>query len=189
MRKTLLTVSAAAFAWLLISVSSVHATETTLYGNGYFTNGNNGPASVSFVATGDLYSGSGPNSVFNITGITGSVDENGTLYSISSINPTTGPGVVTYYYDGDVCYVGSGGCSYDNLLSLASPNVDINGLDFFLNNGNNVGLYTGSFYDFTDFTYAYGGLNVSETPEPRSALLFGTGLLAIALFMRKRLCL
>jgi hypothetical protein len=186
-----------AFISLFATISPTNASQTT-----FDLTGTVDGDSINLVLTGTL-APSGDNGsasgitltapVYDITGATGTI--NG--ISVTGVLANCLPGACN-----------NGVFTWDNLLSASSPYLDDYGLGLSLRDGTQADIYGGGvfgstvaqtlyYYDPSDgFSDngngpAIANLKVIDppnvAPEPASVLLFGTGLLAIAVVMRKRL--
>jgi hypothetical protein len=164
---------------LLISAASAKADGTTfdLTASGVGTN-------ISLVMTGTAVSGSP--GVFDITGLSGTVDG-----LSATLLATSGPGMVT-----TTTAVNGWLIEYDNVLNMNGPYLDLYGLGFLLSNG-----ALGNLYYSGGYLYAQLGnnppnqeqVNVSvvdppgvTAPEPGSLALLMAGLLAVCLFALRK---
>jgi len=150
--------------------------------------------SFNFSFNGLYYSGSGTLQAsplspgeFTVTGITGSVNDNGSNSSNIASVLTAG----TYLNNDNILYYPGGGT-----LSGETSYFDGNGLAFSLQNGYEVSLNTFFYFVAPGSTATDGTNSVSEfisecvspapTPEPGSLALLGTAILGGAGILRRR---
>jgi hypothetical protein len=190
MRKALFVFCVVAFAGLFIGLNSAHA-QTTFILQGTGTN-------VSFdltLTTVPDNNGQTPNGatlsspLYEATGISGTITEGLNTYTVTGLEPQTTLGAETTIHG----VPNSGGADdiYDNLLSASSPFLDNDGISFTTTGGDPINIFSQPI-DFVDFgngaaqITGLSTLTLTETPEPASMLLFGTGLLAMGFVTRKR---
>lgn len=135
---------------------------------------------ISFVLTGTAVSGSP--GFFDITSLTGTVNGvNAVLLS------TTSPGAIT-----ETPFVNGWAILYNDVLNLNGPYLDVYGLGFeLLPSGTLATLFDSGGYIYAQLgnnppTQESVSITVVAAPEPKSAVLMLSGLLAIALMLYRR---
>jgi hypothetical protein len=142
--------------------------------------------------------------IVSITGATGTVIVGGVSNTITGIEAPSAPGVVTYSDSGYFIF-------NDLLYAPPATPFDYYGALFTLSNGSDVELNlfynnsgdptSGVYYDNSGFNSPIASISVTYTsqldipnvipvnvaPEPSSIVLLGTGLLASAFILRKKL--
>ena len=127
--------------------------------------------------------------IVDITNATGKVTIDGVANTITGVEATTAPGVVTYSSTGFFIF--------DNLLFAppATP-FDYDGALFTLADGtdlelnlvyNNGDLTSGVYYNNSGYNASITSIQIASTPEPSSFVLLGSGLMASAFVLRRKL--
>jgi len=156
-------------ATVLFALSS-----TALYANTWEFTGSS--SNVNFFANLAVTPTANPN-VFDVTGISGNVNGN----PITGLIPTTNPGVATYSP--------SGFFIFDNVVYANQPQLDIDGIAFYVNGTTEANIFWNPgylYYQNNGFNQYLDKVSIT-TPEPASVALLGSGLLGLGLAFGKRL--
>jgi len=145
------------------------------------TNGSNTVISLNLTGTVTATPG-----VYDITGISGTVDFDGVTSNVVNILPTTAGATYSTSTAVDGWEI-----LYDNLLNVNAPYVDYYGLGFSLSDGLLGNIYYDNGYLYAQLDGAPPSqvpltVSVVQTPEPSSLALLVAGMVALMLLVIRR---